>query len=831
VQLILRYQCQGIDQSIEYPGSFSPITTIHTVTQLFLKFARSRTTDVPKDIVLVSFRTNGRTYGVSSPNSDKTLHDLGIEDKSELNFEPSVLFRPILSRLILHIHNTSEKIEYEWDETTTTLGTLVDDIMEILSLKPIERERIHLHRLRRIELDHKSDANKLLSELGVNDFAAISVEIDTLRVSSNSNQNENVRIECRYFDGKLIFDARVTDTIDGLRDYIKNRFKDRLVIDFQLYNAFDEKIDLNGKSKMLQEFGIKPGQTIRADIRFGVGQHPPKLIDKRIEMLPLSASSLNTEQQNDEINVHCEFSNCDLVTIKASVKDTVSQLTKKIAALKKDRTMSRFLLWSGSITIDTKQPHRYLADFGIKPGSKVYATELDDTPTYSSIVSRRSTASSTLTRQYQDDPKPIGLDNLGNTCFMNSALQCLAYVKPLTEFFLNGFTQAHSDDDDDWNPFDTCGNVTGAYAELIWNLWRGDRKDSYYRSFKPDRIKETIGCLAPRFATCDQQDAQEFLTFLLDALHDEFKEKNKPDTNTIIKQLFFGQMQSTITCLKCKNIEKTINPFCFLSLPLSRQERLFLINFISSDGQQDTVVLNMPTCGRVEHLVSAFTDARHSYSLFYRIYAMTTNTNEHLPFDIPLSELPDQEVTFIEQEEDVDRNRRRPDRCETQPYKLTLEECLQEFVSLEVLEDLWLCPRDDCKERTKASKQLQLTSLPPVLIIQLKRFSHKNGLRHKLDTLVEYPLNGLSLSGQLPSSEQTIYDLIAVSNHVGSIYGGHYTAYARQDVNTEKWYKFDDSYVSTVYYSNDLVSRDAYLLFYIKRNNQKQSSQNKSTTS
>jgi ubiquitin carboxyl-terminal hydrolase 4/11/15 len=100
-----------------------------------------------------------------------------------------------------------------------------------------------------------------------------------------------------------------------------------------------------------------------------------------------------------------------------------------------------------------------------------------------------------------------------------------------------------------------------------------------------------------------------------------------------------------------------------------------------------------------------------------------------------------------------------------------------------------------------------------------------------VDTLVEYPLNGLSLSGQLPSSEQTIYDLIAVSNHVGSIYGGHYTAYARQDVNTEKWYKFNDSDVSTVDYSNDLVSRDAYLLFYIKRNNQKQSSPNKSTTS
>ncbi len=142
-------------------------------------------------------------------------------------------------------------------------------------------------------------------------------------------------------------------------------------------------------------------------------------------------------------------------------------------------------------------------------------------------------------------------------------------------------------------------------------------------------------------------------------------------------------------------------------------------------------------------------------------------------------------------------------------------------MSLELLEDLWFCPQDDCKQLREANKQLQLSSLPPVLIIQLKRFSHENGLRDKVDTLAEYPINGLDLSSLLPSSEQAMYDLIAVTNHIGSIYGGHYTAYARQDVNTDKWYKFNDDYVSDVYYSSDIVSRDAYLLFYIKRNDQK----------
>ena len=56
---------------------------------------------------------------------------------------------------------------------------------------------------------------------------------------------------------------------------------------------------------------------------------------------------------------------------------------------------------------------------------------------------------------------------------------------------------------------------------------------------------------------------------------------------------------------------------------------------------------------------------------------------------------------------------------------------------------------------------------------------------------------------------------------MGSIYGGHYTAYARHTkYNKTAWYKFDDSSVTLVKeqdYEYDIVTRHAYLLFYIKR--------------
>ena len=113
---------------------------------------------------------------------------------------------------------------------------------------------------------------------------------------------------------------------------------------------------------------------------------------------------------------------------------------------------------------------------------------------------------------------------------MNSIFQCLAHIPQLTNFFLEGFHHAHLDDGDqtdkDWNPFDEVGEVTGAYADLLWKLWRCDATDNTYDSFQPDHIKQKLGNKDSRFATKDQQHAQEFMTFFLDVIHEELKAKD-----------------------------------------------------------------------------------------------------------------------------------------------------------------------------------------------------------------------------------------------------------------------------------------------------------------
>jgi ubiquitin C-terminal hydrolase len=113
---------------------------------------------------------------------------------------------------------------------------------------------------------------------------------------------------------------------------------------------------------------------------------------------------------------------------------------------------------------------------------------------------------------------------------------------------------------------------------------------------------------------------------------------------------------------------------------------------------------------------------------------------------------------------------------------------------------------NNCHSLQVPTKRLEIVYAPNVLLLQLKR-SNSNSRRNKFDyyydyssrvnSRIDFPLK-LSLDNfvlQKASNESLIYDLIAVSNHSGSNFGGHYTKYAKNYSNN-KWYLFNDSYVN-----------------------------------
>lgn len=143
---------------------------------------------------------------------------------------------------------------------------------------------------------------------------------------------------------------------------------------------------------------------------------------------------------------------------------------------------------------------------------------------------------------------------------------------------------------------------------------------------------------------------------------------------------------------------------------------------------------------------------------------------------------------------------------------VSLYTCLEAFLKEEPLgpEDMWYCPR--CKEHRQASKKLDLWRLPEILVVHLKRFSYSRYLKNKLEMFVNFPIHDLDLTKYITRKDGALYELYAVSNHYGSMGGGHYTAYAKL-INDNKWYNFDDSHVSPVG-EDEIKTAAAYVLFY-----------------
>ncbi|KAJ5223993.1 hypothetical protein N7468_008535 [Penicillium chermesinum] len=156
---------------------------------------------------------------------------------------------------------------------------------------------------------------------------------------------------------------------------------------------------------------------------------------------------------------------------------------------------------------------------------------------------------------------------------------------------------------------------------------------------------------------------------------------------------------------------------------------------------------------------------------------------------------------------------------------ISLDDCLKEFNSEEILSenDAWYCP--DCKEFRQAKKKLDIWYAPDILVMHLKRFtsiasSGKGGLRTptKFDQVIDFPLEDLDISSYISgpkTGKSTKYDLFAIDCHSGTLQFGHYYAYAKNWV-TGDWFEFNDSSTSPIRgdIRKRIVTGSNYLLFY-----------------
>eukprot|EP00753_Platysulcus_tardus_P004106 PLAT12521.3.p1 GENE.PLAT12521.3~~PLAT12521.3.p1 ORF type:complete len:1474 (-),score=833.39 PLAT12521.3:84-4505(-) len=243
----------------------------------------------------------------------------------------------------------------------------------------------------------------------------------------------------------------------------------------------------------------------------------------------------------------------------------------------------------------------------------------------------RSPDAGTSARAEARTPGLVGLNNLGNTCYMNSSLQCLSNVRLLTDYFVRNYYLA---DINTTSALGTGGKLAMAYGALMKSLWAAKAK----RAIAPHQFKRAIGKDNSQFNGFEQQDAQELLSVLLSSLNEDLNRIAKkpyieqPDSNgradqdvalqwwrnhlqrevSIIVSLLTGQFRSLLTCEVCSHSSARFEPFMFLQLPLPEPpNRFMIVTFYPSERRRPVrVSLSVPKDGSIADLKDALVRLR-----------------------------------------------------------------------------------------------------------------------------------------------------------------------------------------------------------------------------
>ena len=356
-----------------------------------------------------------------------------------------------------------------------------------------------------------------------------------------------------------------------------------------------------------------------------------------------------------------------------------------------------------------------------------------------------------------------GLQNLGNTCFLNAVLQCLTYTPALANFFLNNEHQKHKNLSSGFNSLYEMGN-------LVKNTLVHSKNK--HHAVPPTAFVKNIRALSKTFKKGRQEDSHEFARCLLDSMHkrccmldqngkkigaNPIDPESKQAETTFIWRIFGGQLRSCVTCQSCGRESVKLDPCMDVSLE----------------------------CAKVKSLEQAL-------KLFTRVEVLDGDNKYRCEGCKKLSRARKQ--FSVDKAPNVLQIQLK--RFEFVPFGRGK---LSQFIEYPLVLDLtsYLTSSLRSNESVRRGKK--------------RNKSGNNKNNNMLDDIM-----GSASAKSKEASSSSVYDLIGVLVHAGSsMNSGHYYSYVK--AQNGFWFEMDDESVTNVS-EKTVLRQKAYLLFYTLRN-------------
>ncbi|KAF2470362.1 ubiquitin carboxyl-terminal hydrolase-like protein 22 [Lindgomyces ingoldianus] len=337
-----------------------------------------------------------------------------------------------------------------------------------------------------------------------------------------------------------------------------------------------------------------------------------------------------------------------------------------------------------------------------------------------------------------------GLYNMGQTCFMSVILQTLIHNPFIRNFYL---AEGHRTVDCEKEACVSC-----ALDEMFVEFHSVEKTEGF------GAVSMLLGSwlAAEALAGYQQQDAHEYMQFILNALHLQNGGSSDCDSDCkcIVHRTFYGKLSSTVTCDKCRNVTATLDPYMDLSLDVRNQSKKRKLNLQESNGDDSFSPLDLREC--LERFTSREKLAATEYT------CQNCDGQQTVTKQLSIKRLPPVLPIHLKRFEHMKSTSSKIETKVKFPMKLDLYPYTTQYKA----------------SQTKAAKM-----------------SGQSNTNYNINT----PAHSIP------------YELSSVIVHKGKMDSGHYVSYSREG---NDWFLFDDSKVVLVS-EKEVLGAEAYLLFYM----------------